>query len=281
MGDKNRNFRSSYYDKVGFRGVEEKKSLEILINEKPMDKEKLSKFCLRFTLPAIYREYVWKVLLGVLPVNVERHNSILNQRSEYYKDLEHSLEIMRKITKETPKAIIHTLMFLLTEEVLDFETQRQLEAPEVQNIIALANFFLDVCSTEIAFWMLRNFILYQQKFSVLPKFLVENLESILRQEDDALYEHLKKIRTFEVLPLDMWFGRYFAGVIHESSLARIFDKVMGGSCKILPYVAASLLIVRRHLLLPLVDSAKIVDILKQNPEDISDMVVNKALDLYS
>lgn len=64
MTDKSRNFRSSYYDKVGFRGVEEKKSLEILINEKPMDKEKLSKFCLRFTLPSIYREYVWEVLLG-------------------------------------------------------------------------------------------------------------------------------------------------------------------------------------------------------------------------
>lgn len=64
MTDKNRNFRSSYYDKVGFRGVEEKKSLEILINEKPMDRLKLSKFCMRFTLPSIYRELVWKVLLG-------------------------------------------------------------------------------------------------------------------------------------------------------------------------------------------------------------------------
>lgn len=64
MDDKNRNFRSSYYDKVGFRGVEAKKSIEKLINEKPMVKEKLSKFCMRFTLPFIYRELVWKVLLG-------------------------------------------------------------------------------------------------------------------------------------------------------------------------------------------------------------------------
>ena len=64
MDDKNRNFRSSYYDKVGFRGVEAKKSIEKLINEKPMVREKLSKFCMRFTLPSIYRELVWKVLLG-------------------------------------------------------------------------------------------------------------------------------------------------------------------------------------------------------------------------
>lgn len=61
-----RNFRSSYYEKVGCRGVEEKKSLEILMKEKPWDKMKLKQFCLRFTVPAAYRNVVWKVLLGKL-----------------------------------------------------------------------------------------------------------------------------------------------------------------------------------------------------------------------
>lgn len=59
-----RNFRSSYYEKVGCRGVEEKKSLEILMKEKPWDKVKLKQFCLRFMVPASYRNLVWKVLLG-------------------------------------------------------------------------------------------------------------------------------------------------------------------------------------------------------------------------
>lgn len=59
-----RNFRSSYYEKVGCRGVEEKKSLEILMKEKPWDRVKLKQFCLRFTVPAAYRNLVWKVLLG-------------------------------------------------------------------------------------------------------------------------------------------------------------------------------------------------------------------------
>lgn len=31
--DSQRNFRSVYYEKVGFRGVEEKKSLEILLKD--------------------------------------------------------------------------------------------------------------------------------------------------------------------------------------------------------------------------------------------------------
>lgn len=59
-----RNFRTYYYDKFGIGGVEEKKSLEILLKEKPISVEKLKQFCLRFAMPAMYRNYVWKLILG-------------------------------------------------------------------------------------------------------------------------------------------------------------------------------------------------------------------------
>ena len=59
-----RNFRSAYLEKVGIKGVEEKKSLEILLKEIPLDIKKLREFCLRFPVPATYRGYLWKVLLG-------------------------------------------------------------------------------------------------------------------------------------------------------------------------------------------------------------------------
>ena len=65
MAADERNFRSYYYEKVGFRGVEEKKSLEILMKDKPLDVIKLKQFSLRFPVPAIHRNRVWKVLLGV------------------------------------------------------------------------------------------------------------------------------------------------------------------------------------------------------------------------
>ena len=64
MADQERNFRSQYYDKVGFRSVEEKKSIESLLKDKTMKHEKLVQFCIRFGLPAMYRLYVWKILLG-------------------------------------------------------------------------------------------------------------------------------------------------------------------------------------------------------------------------
>uniref|UniRef100_A0A452I026 TBC1 domain family member 7 n=1 Tax=Gopherus agassizii TaxID=38772 RepID=A0A452I026_9SAUR len=63
--DSQRNFRSVYYEKVGFRGVEEKKSLEILLKDDRLDIEKLCTFSQRFPLPSMYRILVWKVLLGM------------------------------------------------------------------------------------------------------------------------------------------------------------------------------------------------------------------------
>lgn len=59
-----RNFRSTYYEKVGFRSVEEKKSLEILLKDRHLDRTKLKQFCLRFSVPGSHRNLVWKLLLG-------------------------------------------------------------------------------------------------------------------------------------------------------------------------------------------------------------------------
>lgn len=64
MATDERNFRSTYYEKVGFRSVEEKKSLEILLKDRPLDKVKLKQFCLRFSVPGAYRNLLWKLLLG-------------------------------------------------------------------------------------------------------------------------------------------------------------------------------------------------------------------------
>ena len=45
-----RNFRSIYYEKVGCRSVEEKKSLEILLKENPVFKAKLLQFLKLFSV---------------------------------------------------------------------------------------------------------------------------------------------------------------------------------------------------------------------------------------
>lgn len=57
--DPQRNFRSAYYEKVGFRGVEEKKSLEILLKDNPLGESPSS--------PSSYHyNYHYKLMLVML-----------------------------------------------------------------------------------------------------------------------------------------------------------------------------------------------------------------------
>ena len=97
---------------VGFRGVEEKKSLDLLLGEKPVDLARIQNFCLRFPLPSIYRTQVihkwqnkqtgsfqenlwklddtqvWKLCLGILPRFTSSEEYVWLQRSEQYNESE-------------------------------------------------------------------------------------------------------------------------------------------------------------------------------------------------
>lgn len=44
--------------------MEERKSLEILLKDKPLNVLKLKQFCIRFTVPNIHRSVLWNFLLG-------------------------------------------------------------------------------------------------------------------------------------------------------------------------------------------------------------------------
>jgi TBC1 domain family member 7 len=66
-----RNFRSNYYDKVGFRSVEEKKSLEILLKENPLNLPKLKQFLKLFPVPSIHRSLLYNLALNVYPIYME------------------------------------------------------------------------------------------------------------------------------------------------------------------------------------------------------------------
>ena len=47
-----RNFRSHYYEKVGFRGMDERKTLDSILKDDPISLEKCVNFALRCTIPA-------------------------------------------------------------------------------------------------------------------------------------------------------------------------------------------------------------------------------------
>lgn len=108
-----RNFRSTYYEKVGCRSVEEKRSLEILLKDKPLSRVKLKQFCLRFTLPAVYRPLLWNLLLGVTSVYSDSREYVYNQRLAVFEDLQRALWKLRVIDDKTAMANVFHAMWLL------------------------------------------------------------------------------------------------------------------------------------------------------------------------
>lgn len=133
-----RNFRSSYYEKVGFRSVEEKKSLEMLLRDRPYDKAKLKQFCLRFTVPTMYRTLVWKILFGIIPVYEENREFVMIQRTQEFHDLKRALK-SAKVTDETTKpAQIFVMMWLLRSKRAKIDITLQLENQKLKLVSILS-----------------------------------------------------------------------------------------------------------------------------------------------
>ncbi|XP_018419158.1 PREDICTED: TBC1 domain family member 7 isoform X3 [Nanorana parkeri] len=233
--DSQRNFRSVYYEKVGFRGVEEKKSLEILLKDDRLDIEKICTFSQRFPLPSMYRILVWKVLLGILPPHQETHLVVMVHRREQFYDVHHALQVMRFINDTTPQ----------TEAFLHMH---QLEMGKLS----------------------RSSLYTLQK----------GFEHYLNLEDSRLMAHLKVCNALEKLPYDLWFRKCFAGCLPASSLQRVWDKLVSGSCKILVFVAVEIMLTFKMKMTTLNKSNTMNEFLEKIPEDNTDQIVNKAIDLW-
>lgn len=234
MATDERNFRSAYYEKVGFRSVEEKKSLEILLKDKPLDRGKLKQFCIRFSVPGTYRNLVWKLLLGtiqyfstellirpfivgVVHVHTECHGFIMDQRKQEYNDLLRALNVLKVIDQNTPKSQLFLFMWVLqsgnfTLEVNLFHEKGFL--PIVQSFIQFFDDDVDI------YWLARSFYNNVKKFEhEIPK-LVECSHNLLEKEDAAYHKLLVSNDIMNNLPLSMWFSCCFAGVLNESALAK-------------------------------------------------------------
>ncbi|XP_015225217.1 PREDICTED: TBC1 domain family member 7-like, partial [Cyprinodon variegatus] len=77
----------------------------------------------------------------------------------------------------------------------------------------------------------------------------KSLEHYLSQEEPRLLVHLRSIGALPLLPYSLWFKRCFAGCLPESSLQRVWDKVISGSCKILVFVALEILLSYKIMLM--------------------------------
>ncbi|CAI9552658.1 unnamed protein product [Staurois parvus] len=241
--DSQRNFRSVYYEKVGFRGVEEKKSLEILLKDDRLDIEKLCTFSQRFPLPSMYRILVWKVLLGILPPHQETHLMVMVHRKEQFYDVHHALQVMRIINDTTPQTDVFLRMHQLETGKLSRSHTYLLES-EDELFLAIANMMEEMVDDEVdCYWLTKHFVHHlDTKFRDSQAAMQKGFEHYLNLEDSRLVAHLKTCNALEKLPYDLWFRNCFAGCLPASSLQRVWDKLVSGSCKILVFVAVEVML---------------------------------------
>lgn len=270
-----------YYEKVGFRGVEEKKSLEILLKDDRWDIEKLCTFCQRFPLPSMYRMLVWKVLLGILPPHQETHPVVMVYRREQYDDVHHALEVIRFINESTPKTEVFLYMYQLETGKLS-RSQRYTMEPQDEVFLAIAGEVEEMVDNEVdCYWLIKNFVHHlDTKFRDSHQPLQKGFEHYLNIEDSRLVTHLKACGALDKLPYNLWFRKCFAGCLPPSSLQRVWDKLVSGSCKILVFVAVEILLTFKMKVMALNNAESINEFLKKIPEDNTDPIVNKAIDLW-
>ncbi|KAK7873014.1 hypothetical protein R5R35_000314 [Gryllus longicercus] len=281
MASDDRNFRSSYYEKVGFRSVEEKKSLEILLKDKPIDVGKIRQFCLRFTVPGLYRNLVWKLLLCVVPIHVDSHPFVMKQREQQYKDLLHGLKTMRIVNNQTSKPQLYILMWLLETGKLKFDFVGQLDSELHNNLAAISHTLSSIFESDVdAYWISKGFFECVVKFFNDIPHLIALTKTQLEKEDQDLNEHLVEIGAISAIPFHNWLCCCFAGIISESSLEKVWDKLIGGSCKVLIFVAVVLLITLRRLLLKCTTVDSVLDCLGNISEEVSEVIVNQGIEMW-
>ncbi|XP_026856836.2 TBC1 domain family member 7 [Electrophorus electricus] len=280
--DPQRNFRSAYYEKMGFRGVEEKKSLEILLKDNPLDVEKLSTFSQRFPLPSMYRIHVWKILLGILPPHSDSHSLVARYRQEQYMDMREALLAMRFVHKATPNTELYLRMYQLENQQLSRRSELKQPGEEDEHFLAVAKAMGEIADDPVdCYWLIRCFVSqFNHKFGDTIPHLPKSLEHFLSQEDSRLLAHLKASGSLAVLPYTLWFRRCFAGCLPESSLLRVWDKVISGSCKILVFVAVEILLSYKIMLLGMSRPEAVENFLSNIPQENTDAIVTKAIDLW-
>ncbi|XP_053570724.1 TBC1 domain family member 7 [Bombina bombina] len=279
--DSQRNFRSVYYEKVGFRGVEEKKSLEILLKDDRLDIEKLCTFSQRFPLPSMYRMFVWKVLLGILPPHRETHAVVMEYRKQQYEDVHHALEVICFINESTPKTEVFLHMHHL--ETGKLSRSHTYLNPEDEFFLAIASTMEEMVEGDDieCYWLIKCFVHHlDTKFRDSQPQLQKAFEHYLNLEDNRLVAHLKTCGAFDKLPYNLWFKKCFAGCLPASSLQRVWDKLVSGSCKILVFVAVEIILTFKMKIIALTTADSINEFLEKIPQDNTDPIVSKAIDLW-
>ncbi|KAK7067546.1 TBC1 domain member 7 [Halocaridina rubra] len=310
MGDE-RNFRSQFYGKVGLHDVEDKRAVEALLKEQPLNPKKLAHFAQRSVVPATHRNEVWKIMLDITPRYAESRDYVAQQHTLMYEELWDALKALglasisygvdginghdfyalcmdskqsktgAKSYPETPFPEHYVLMWLMSEAKLLYNPRQQLKSKENMHFIAIArkvsSFFENpgdvyhVCSSLWAL-LLRNQTMIMDA--------LQEAIGMLRKEHDVLHLHLLKIGLFtSPLLLDQCLS-LFCDILPESAIEKILDKIIAKAFRILSFVVFALLVNLRRSMASVATVEGVRNLMTQIRKEEGDLIVTSALEQW-
>ncbi|KAH8363537.1 hypothetical protein KR084_011428 [Drosophila pseudotakahashii] len=273
-----RNFRSSYYEKCLINSVEEKKSLNKLLQDDIRNLNKLKQFCMNYTVPNIHRGYLWALVMGILPLHKASTAYIRDQRREMYEDLLRAVSVLRCAEQKEKELVMHTMWLLESNRLWHGNANASLQADDM-HFIEIVRTLLQIFNDDVeTYWIAKGFYKYTRELKKECVKLKEQTQIMLKREDQSLCNHLEELGLFDgnSTLLDNWYITCFAGVICETVLVKIWDKICGGSRKIVVFLFVELVKDIRSLVLKqksLPDVKRLIETVK----DLDGVIVNKAI----
>lgn len=281
---KEANFRSQYYGKVGFKGMDEKKALEQMLSQDPINLENLSNFALKCSaMPGPNRLTVWKFLLGVLNRYGSNRDEGWEWRCRSFKDCLSSVIQLMPAEQSRNDALVFLWMIVDGKmRVPDWITNPVMEE-ESRNFRSILQFMLTICDSEIGAYHLSREI--HKRLRLKEDVIEDHVKFCMKMtltENPDLQHHLESIGLHvEDHPLRTWLKDAFTSVFRTPALCKILDKVIAGSTKILVYLAVVHMDYKTSSLLQCSNSIDAVLNLSGISEEAENSIVQSALDRWA
>lgn len=184
-----RNFRSSYYEKVGCFSVEEKKSLNKLLQDDIRNLSKLKDFVYNYTVPAQQRNLLWSLIMGIMPLHKNNTEYVWEQRRQVYEDLHRAVTKMRCVDMDWNKSSkLHKMWLLETNRLLHSNNIRGGAQPDDNHFIKIVRALLHTFDDDVeTYWIAKEFYQYTRELKKECNKLKELTQTLLKREDKELF----------------------------------------------------------------------------------------------
>jgi hypothetical protein len=238
--------RKNYYSFLGVQSTV-RPSIENSLSSESLDLQRLKLLVLWIKISHNYRTLIWKLILGVLPLEKNCWELVSASKSEEYDMILETTGILYEQQSE-----VDSLGLARMVVVHHCRNPLNLLQDIPEHLIFIAAAFLDICDVyeQDAFWLMTKFVKYLN-ISFQPGVELEALSSLhemMTLVQPELAHHLKSIGNYQD-KISLWLSCCFSSVLDSKSLEVVWDIVLGGAKELFINLALSLLTFSKKRLL--------------------------------